>query len=63
MRRSCASRREANIDDLLKIVIESVAAYNVCTKRIDAVEEPLKAALEGTGVEFSAPGQVYDPAE
>ena len=42
-----------SIDDLLKIVTESVAAYNVCTKRIDAVEEALKAALEGTGVESS----------
>jgi exodeoxyribonuclease VII small subunit len=46
-------QKEPNIDDLLKIVTESVAAYNVCTKRIDAVEEALKAALEGTGVESS----------
>jgi exodeoxyribonuclease VII small subunit len=55
-------QKEPNIDDLLT---ESVATYNVCTKRIDAVEEPLKAALEGTGVEFSAwsPGQVCDPSE
>jgi exodeoxyribonuclease VII small subunit len=58
-------KKEPKIDDLLKIVTESVATYTVCTKRIDAVEEPLKAALEGTGVEFSAwsPGQVCDPSE
>ncbi|VTU44263.1 exodeoxyribonuclease VII small subunit [Variovorax sp. RA8] len=43
-------QKEPNIDDLLKIVTESVAAYKVCTKRIDAVEEALKAALEGAGV-------------
>ena len=55
-------QKELNIDDLLT---ESVATYNVCTKRIDAVEEPLEAALEGTGVEFSAwsPDQVCDPSE
>lgn len=37
---------EPNIDDLLKIVTESVAAYNVCKERIDAVEAALKAALD-----------------
>ena len=41
---------EPNIDDLLKIVTESVAAYTVCKRRIDAVEEALKAALAGSGV-------------
>jgi len=38
---------EPNIDDLLKIVQESVQAYGVCKKRIDAVELALKAALDG----------------
>lgn len=42
---------EPNIDDLLTIVTESVAAYKVCKQRIDAVEEALKAALDGAGVE------------
>ncbi|MDM0109674.1 hypothetical protein QTH97_32470 [Variovorax sp. J22R24] len=46
-------QNEPNIDDLPKIVTESVGAYKVCTKRFDAVEEDLKAALEGTGVESS----------
>jgi exodeoxyribonuclease VII small subunit len=36
---------EPNIDDLLKIVEESVAAYKVCHARIDAVEKTLEAAL------------------
>ena len=43
-------QNEPNIDDLLNIVTESVAAYRVCTQRIDAVEEALKAALEEAGV-------------
>ena len=43
-------QNEPNIDDLLNIVTESMAAYKVCTQRIDAVEEALKAALEGAGV-------------
>ena len=46
-------QKEPNIDDLLKIVTESVAAYKVCTTRIDAVEEALKKALDGAGVEAS----------
>ncbi|KWT97719.1 MULTISPECIES: exodeoxyribonuclease VII small subunit [unclassified Variovorax] len=48
-------QKEPNIDDLLKIVTESVAAYNVCTKRIDAVEEALKVALEGANVDGASP--------
>ncbi|CAN7770248.1 exodeoxyribonuclease VII small subunit [Variovorax sp. LjRoot290] len=44
-------QQEPNIDDLLKIVTESVAAYQVCKKRIDAVEEALKKALDGAGVD------------
>ena len=36
---------EPNIDDLLSIVEESVAAYKVCQARIDAVEAALERAL------------------
>lgn len=36
---------EPNIDDLLSIVTESVAAYKVCKERIDAVEKALQEAL------------------
>ena len=36
---------EPNIDDLLKIVNESVTAYQVCKERIDAVEKALEEAL------------------
>lgn len=46
---------EPNIDDLLTIVTESVAAYQICKKRIDAVDAALKAALEGAGVD-AGPG-------
>ena len=40
-------QREPNIDDLLQVVTESVAAYEVCSERIDAVEKALEAALGG----------------
>jgi exodeoxyribonuclease VII small subunit len=45
---------EPNIDDLLDIVNESVAAYKVCKQRIDAVEKArskrhVSAGLEGSG--------------
>ncbi len=36
---------EPNIDELLAIVTESVAAYKVCQARIDAVDQALKEAL------------------
>lgn len=45
---------EPNIDDLLDIVNESVAAYKVCKLRIDAVEKALEEALVGAGLEGSA---------
>lgn len=38
---------EPNIDDLLTIVTESVAAYKICQTRIDAVEKALEKALGG----------------
>lgn len=40
---------EPNIDDLLSIVTESVAAYKTCKERIDAVEKALQAALTDVG--------------
>ncbi len=39
------TQQEPNIDDLLGIVTESVAAYKVCKERIDAVEAALEQAL------------------
>src|SRR5690606_2991308 len=39
------SQQEPNIDDLLHIVEDSVAAFKVCQQRIDAVEKALEAAL------------------
>ena len=41
-------QHEPNIDDLLKIVTESVNAFNVCKERIDAVEKALEKALSDT---------------
>ena len=45
------NQREPNIDDLLDIVQGSVAAYKVCTTRIDAVEAALKEALAADSAE------------
>jgi len=39
------SQTEPNIDDLLPMVEESVAAYRVCKERIDAVEKALEEAF------------------
>lgn len=39
------NQQEPNIDDLLTIVNESVAAYNVCKERIDAVESAMEKAF------------------
>ncbi len=39
------NQTEPNIDDLLHIVEESVAAYKTCQSRIDAVEMALDKAL------------------
>jgi hypothetical protein len=41
---------EPNIDDLLRIVNESVEAYAVCKRRIDAVEKALEKTLAASGV-------------
>lgn len=42
-------QKEPNIDDLLRVVTESVSAYRVCQERIDAVDKALQAALSGEG--------------
>ncbi len=46
---------EPNIDDLLQIVEESVAAYKNCQTRIDAVEKALDKALGTTTPGTAAP--------
>jgi exodeoxyribonuclease VII small subunit len=48
-------QREPNIDDLLSIVTESVAAYKVCKARIHAVEKALQDAF--TDVDLDAPSE------
>lgn len=45
------NQREPDLDNLLNIVTESVAAYKVCKSRIDAVEQALEQALSGAGVD------------
>jgi exodeoxyribonuclease VII small subunit len=52
------NQQEPNIDDLLTIVNESVSAYKVCKKRIDAVEKALEQALGNVGVDSGAFGEV-----
>jgi len=47
---------EPNIDNLLSIVTESVAAYKVCKERIDAVEKALQAALTDVGGDVGRAG-------
>lgn len=57
-------QQEPNIDDLLKIVEESVAAFKVCQARIDAVEKALEKELGhgGAAAEASAsPAQDEPP--
>jgi exodeoxyribonuclease VII small subunit len=55
------NQEEPNIDDLLKIVNESVAAYKVCKERIDAVEKALEQALAPVAGEGKASSSV-EPA-
>ncbi len=50
---SLREQGEPNIDDLLAIVTESVAAYQVCQSRIAAVEQALEKAL-GEAAEISS---------
>lgn len=46
-------QQDPNIDDLLNIVTESVAAYKVCQTRIDAVEKALEKALSSARQDVS----------
>ncbi|MDP3250627.1 MAG: hypothetical protein Q8M77_01815 [Hydrogenophaga sp.] len=48
------TQQDPNIDDLLGIVTESVAAYKMCKERIDAVEAALREALADPAVAGSA---------
>jgi len=48
------NQEEPNIDDLLKIVTESVEAYKVCKGRIDAVEKALEEALQSAELDVPA---------
>lgn len=45
------NQSEPNIDDLLPMVEESVAAYRACKERIDAVEKALEKALTDVATE------------
>ena len=54
------NQSEPNIDDLLRIVEESVAAYKICQTRIDAVEKALDKAL--SQVEPSAEHPAHEVA-
>lgn len=47
---------EPNIDEVLTIVTESVAAYTTCKSRIDAVEKALEAALLNAALDASSAG-------
>ena len=49
------TQKEPNIDDLLTIVTESVAAYKVCQERITAVESALERALSDTTAPSAMP--------
>ncbi len=51
------NEQEPNIDNLLGIVTESVAAYKVCQERIAAVEQALEKALGEAGVDGLATAQ------
>lgn len=57
-------QRDPNIDALLNIVNESVAAYKVCKQRIDAVEKALEEALVSAGLgETPRPGKAAPTAD
>lgn len=48
------NQREPDIDSLLPIVTESVAAFQDCLKRIDGVEKAMEQALRQSGVDAPA---------
>lgn len=45
------NQQEPNIDELLKLVSESVEAYNTCKQRLDAVEIALEQTLNSAQTE------------
>jgi exodeoxyribonuclease VII small subunit len=55
-------QQEPNIDNLLKIVTESVDAYKVCKERIDAVEKALEKALSEVGTPAKEATRIPRPA-
>ncbi|NMP28980.1 hypothetical protein GW590_19150 [Rahnella sp. SAP-1] len=57
------SQQEPNIDDLLRIVEESVTAYKTCQLRIDAVEQALQKALSETNLEHSSDSEQINEKE
>lgn len=54
---------EPDIDNLLAIVTESVAAYKVCKERIDAVEKALQAALTDVATEVGRAAGSAQPGD
>lgn len=58
------SQQEPDIDNLTRIVSESVAAFRVCKERIDAVEKALEEALGNTDEPASTkpPTQLSGPS-
>ena len=57
------NQSEPNIDDLLKIVTESVSAYKHCQARIEAVEQALEQALGPACADApAAPDEAMHPA-
>ncbi len=55
-------QQEPNIDNLLRIVTESVDAYKVCKERIDAVEKALERALSDVGPAAKEATRIPRPA-
>lgn len=57
------AQQEPNIDDLLRVVTESVDAYKACKERIDAVEAALEQALADPAVAAARQDQDDEPAD
>jgi len=52
---------EPHIDDLLRLVTESVSAYQLCQQRLDAVERALEKTLGSTAQAPMSGGQAMSP--
>ena len=61
--RTLREQDEPNIDDLLRLVTESVSAYQLCQLRLDAVEQALEKTLGGAAgtnqVTTSVPAAIF----